>query len=166
VAPIREYIKIEGPKIVDKKTLSFQLICSKRTKKFFSSNRLVFDYDRNVSQVDTSIQRIPAVASVITVAWVTGADVHVKSLDSKYIESLNTVKSVMKKWYPQLPFSTEIIAEEAISNSCPGNKYGLLFSGGLDSVTSYIKHRKKGFTLITVSGKGDRFLLINKRKMG
>lgn len=153
VTHIREYIRIEDPKISGNKTLMFQLTCSKKVQKFFSSNMLVFEYDQDISGVDPSILSIPAVASIIGAAWAIGADVHVESLDDKYVEALNRIKLVIKEWYPKLPFSTELVTEPG-SNSCPADKFGLLFTGGLDAVTSYIKHREKDLTLITVSGKG------------
>lgn len=121
-------------------------------------------YDRDISKIDASILRIPAVATMIGAAWIIGADVHVESLDDKYVEGLNQIKHVMKKWYPKLPFTSQLVTETVL-NSCPAERFGLVFSGGLDSVTSYIKHRDKNLTLITVSGRGERISPYNRKEL-
>jgi hypothetical protein len=53
--------------------------------------------------------------------------------------------------YPDFP-SSEINVRKIVSNRFCNNKYGLLFSGGVDSITSYIKHRNKKPVLIYVWG--------------
>jgi len=152
---IKEYIKVEEPKILNDTTLSFKLFCSKGISAFLTSNCLVCKYDRKIGKVDVSILQIPAVASIINLAWAIGADIHVKSLDSTYLTSLNKIKSVTRNWYPQLSFSTEIVAGNVISNRLSNDRYGLLYTGGIDSTTSYIKHRNKRPNLITVWGEGE-----------
>lgn len=150
---ITEYIEIKAPTVSDNKTVTFMIACSGKVNKFFSEKSLVFNYDIDINTVDQSVLYIPAVASMIGLAWATGADIYVESLDEKYIEALESIKLVMKRWYPQLACTTKIVTKP-VSNNYPVNKWGLLFSGGLDSVTSYIKHRKKDLVLITISGKG------------
>ena len=150
---IREQIRVEGPKVLDRRVLSFDLFFSPYVKNFFLSNRLVIEYPEDIDCVNTSILRIPAIASVVTLAWCIGADVYVDTLDKNFFACLDTVKSVMKKWYPQLSFSTKIITEP-VENNYQNNRYGVLFTGGIDSTTSYIKYRKKDLSLISISGKG------------
>ena len=59
---------------------------------------------------------------------------------------------VVHKWYPQFSFSTNIYAENFVSNRFNGERYGLLFSGGVDSLTSFIRHKDKHPDLFTVWG--------------
>ena len=153
----KEIIQIKGPKIFEKRVLSFEIISSKNLEKYFSSKNLIIEYPADIASLDPSINRIPALASIITVAWIVGADVSVESIDHNYFKSINEIKSVMKKWYPPLSFSSEIITRE-VNNHSPAsqtNKYGLLYSAGLDSTTSYIKHRKKDLILFSISGQGE-----------
>jgi len=145
------------------KILLFRLFYSKGIGAFLTSNYLVCEYDTKIDNVDVSILQIPAMSSIITLAWSIGADIYVKKLDSAYFESLNKIKSVMQNWHPQLSFSTEIIAGDIISNRLSNDRYGLLYTGGIDSTTSYIKHRNKRPNLITVCGKGDDIEDYNKK---
>ena len=88
-----------------------------------------------MTNVDKSILYIPIVSSIITVAWAVGADIYIKELDKTYLNSLSKIKLVFEKWYPQFSFSTNIYAENFVSNQFNGERYGLLFSGGVDSQT-------------------------------
>ena len=148
----RKYIIIEDLKLFNQRELRFRLLYSKSMEKYFLTNTLYVKYDKEVGDVDESILMVPCIANVILIAWATGADVYVEKLDKTYLESLSKIRSVLKKWYPKLPFSTKIDVEKVISNKFRGKNYGLLFSGGVDSACSYIRHRDKNPCLIMVRG--------------
>jgi hypothetical protein len=151
--PMKEQIRIEGPIVSDRRVLSFNLFFTPNMSKFFSSDRLVVEYSEDIDFVDASIQRIPALASIVTLAWCVGADIYLESLDSKFLDCLDKVKLVMKKWYPHLSFETEIVTKP-VKNNYKSSRYGLLFTGGVDSTSSYLKYRKEDLILISVSGEG------------
>jgi hypothetical protein len=154
LAKNKEKIIITGLKILSKRTLIFELKCSSKVKEFFSCTKFVIEYPVNIDYLDFSILSIPALASIIGVAWVVGADVYVETVDQNFRESLDKIRLVMKKWYPNLPFSTKIFGESKI-NSYSADNFALLFSGGLDSTTSYIMHRERNLILISLSGEGE-----------
>jgi len=147
----RRYIRVTAPKICGTRLL-FKLDYSRKLKAYFSSDRFYVEYDEDIDSVDESILYIPVVSALIPFAWATGADIYVRKLDKTFLESLTKVKMVMKKWYPMLPFSTKVNVKEAILSRSSGTKYGLLFSGGIDSTTSYIRHRDKRPNLIMICG--------------
>ena len=89
---------------------------------------------------------------MITVAWATGADIYVEYLDKTYLNSLNKVESIFKTWFPQFSFSTKIYVENIVSNKFNNKGYALLFSGGIDSLSSYIRNKEKKPTLISIRG--------------
>ncbi len=120
------------------------------------SNTLYIEYDENIDEVPTSILQIPAVSGIVTLAWLTGADVYVKELDAEYLKSLERIRTVMKDMYPEFPFS-KIYVDKIVLNEFNNDGYGLLFSGGLDSVTSYIRHRDKKPSLIHCLVKEKQF---------
>lgn len=147
-----KYIEIEELKIRKNRLLFFKLSFPKEVKKYFSSNYFYVEYDRDVHDVSTSILQIPVISNVIPIAWAIGADIHVKELDKTYLNCLSKIKSVMVRWYPNLPFSTNIEVDDIVANSFVGEGYGLLFSGGLDSIASYIRNKEKKPNLIMVWG--------------
>lgn len=159
--PKSKHIQIEETRVLKNRLLSSKMSFSKDVEKYFQSNLFYAEYDRDIQNVSTSILQIPVLSSIITVAWATGADIYVKCLDKTYLESLNKIKSVMKKWYPKLSFSTDICVENIVSNKFSNQGYGLLFSGGIDSTASYIRRKKQKPNLIMVWG-ADIFLTEEK----
>jgi len=151
--PKGNYIKIEQLKILENRLLLYKLSCSPRIKKYFLSNSLYVKYDDKIPDINLSILFIPAVSSLITLAWAFGADIHVKELDKTYLESLEKIKSVMIRWFPKFTFSTNIDVEKIVPNTFCNDKYGLLFSGGVDSTASYIRNRDKRPNLIMIWGQ-------------
>jgi len=145
-------IVVEEAEILNNNTLSFNLSYPNRTKEYFKSDNIVFQYDKEIASVDPSILQIPAVATIIALAWALGSDVYVKTLDRTYLEALNKVKSVMKVWYPWFSFSTKINVDSIVTNRLHNNGYGVLFTGGIDSTTSYLRHKGKKPHLIAVWG--------------
>lgn len=150
--PKSKYIKIEEPSVLENKILLSKISHSRSMEKYFQQRVFRVEYDRDIQDVSASILQIPVFSNIITVAWAAGADVYVKELDRSYLESLNKIKSVMKRWYPKLSFSTNIHVENIVSNEFSNRGYGLLFSGGIDSTTSYIRHKNQKPNLIMVWG--------------
>jgi len=147
-----KHIEIEELKILENRLLLFKLSYSREIKKFFSSNYFYVRYDKDIHNVSTSILEIPVISNIITVAWAVGADIYVEQLDKTYLKSLDDIKAVMRRWYPSFCFSTEIYAEKIVTNKFSNEAYGLLFSGGIDSMTSYLVHRNRRPHLIMVWG--------------
>lgn len=137
---MKKYIKILGPTIDSGRILHFQLSYSKNIRKYLLSNTIDIEYDEDISMVPVSILSIPALAGIVLLAWHIGADVYLDEIDEEYLNSLETIKNVFKKWYPQLPFSI-IQATKVTSANNHFEGYGQLFSGGLDCAATYIKNR-------------------------
>ena len=148
----RKYIKIEEPSIQDGKRIVFKLSFSLRVKKYFLSDSFYVEYNAPIDHVDKSILNIPAVTTLTPVAWAIGADIYVKELDETYLQSLNKIKSIMKKWYSNFSFSSKINVEKIVPNKFSNEGCALLFSGGIDSTTSYIRHRSRKPQLIPIWG--------------
>ncbi len=147
-----KYIKVEKLRIIKNQTVVSELSCSKNLEKYFRSKLLFAEYSKDVRDVSKSILYIPAISSLITFAWAIGVDVYVEELDKAFIESLEKIKTVMKRWYPKFSFSSNIHVDKIVTNTFPRTRYGLLFSGGLDSTCSFIRHRGKKPILVMVWG--------------
>ena len=146
------YIKIEEPKIINKRILLSKIIISKNLKKYFQTCYLWVKYDVDIHEVPASILQIPVLSNVIMVAWATGADIYVGETDNTFLESLERIKSEICEYYPHFPYSTRIFADHVVTNSFSSQKFGLLFSGGIDSTSSYLKNRARKPNLIVIWG--------------
>jgi len=152
----------------------------KITKKSNEKNLIVFDvshpnglknilkrrvfvkYDIDVTRVDDSILNVPAVAGIINIAWAFGIDICIDTLDRSYLKSLEKIKQVMRHWHPYFPMTTQIHVNKVITNNFSNNGFGLLFTGGIDSTTSYIKHKDEKINLINVIEEESRRALKSK----
>lgn len=132
-------------------------------KKFLKSN-FYATYDDNIdlSKLDESVLVLPFVSNVISIIWISGRTYYIDSLDQDFYESLSIVKEVFKRMYPATKWTGELIPRKLVKNSLrteskPGTqeRTALLFSGGLDSITSSLYHREKKQLLITVYGHWD-----------
>ena len=160
---MKTYIRIDGPNLQEDRTLVFRISCSQNIRKYLMSPKLWVEYDESVDSVPKSILMIPAISGVVHLAWHIGADVYVGELDETYLNSLGKIKTVMNKWHPNLPFS-EIYVDEIIPNKFSGEGCGMLFSGGIDSMTTYIRHRGKKPNLIHLITR-EKYLKTNKEHL-
>ena len=147
----KNHIEIESLDINNNK-IFYKIHLPRGIKKFAESDIAFIEYDENISGVEKSILTVPIVSSLIPVAWAFGVDLILREIDATYLHSLEAVKAVFQRWYPQFSFSTRIKTQKISSNKFNGKKIGLLFSGGVDSLTSFIRLREKNPTLFTIFG--------------
>jgi hypothetical protein len=118
----------------------------------FVRDSFFVEYADLPTDVPDSILNVVFAAVVAPVAWATGADLHIPCLDSVYLGSLESCQAYFRKWHPrEWSFESRIIAR-AEDNPRRGEDCGMLFSGGLDALTTYIKHRSRKPELFTVFG--------------
>jgi len=139
---------------------------SRRLRRFFDDERFFVEYDTDVSALPESILTIPVLAHVSPLAWATGADVHVPTVDERYLRSLRAVGTVLAEMYPALMEGGRVIAEDVPAWSSlawrsdesapPGSDaesdVATLFTGGVDSLTTYIRHREEEPSLVYIQG--------------
>jgi hypothetical protein len=143
-------IHIQGAKFKNNR-LTNSLNLSKKLKRFIKTPEMFIEYDTDI-HADESILNIPLTATVLPLAWLTGSDIFLNTLDRDFKESMDTLQSVFKSMFPLPPFSTEIHSEELVVNKInpidPERRTGLLFSGGVDSTYSMITHQSENPRLI------------------
>ena len=101
-------------------------------------------------RIPQSILAIPVVSMIAPIAWAIGADIEIDALDETYLRSLNNVRKVLTEWYPRFSTSGTLNVRNVVRNQFGGTRTGLLFSSGLDSLTSYSMHKDEKPDLIAV----------------
>ncbi len=133
-------------------------------KKKFLKGDFYATYDQNLdlSKLDNSLNVLPFVSNIISIIWISGRTYYIDSLDQEFHESLKTVKEVFRRMYPETKWNGELIPRKLIKNSYihrsqrgEKERTALLFSGGLDSITSSLYHKEKKQLLVTVNGHWD-----------
>lgn len=110
-------------------------------RKYFNTLELIVNYDESLN-ADKSIVNIPIISTVLPLAWLTGADIHVDSLDKKYFEAVNSIKEEFHLIFPKGKFTTKIIVDEIVDNKTNSKETALLFSGGIDATYSLVRNIK------------------------
>lgn len=132
-------------------------------KKFLTNNfYALYEEDLDLTKLDDSVLVLPFVSNVIAIIWISGRTYFIDSIDQDFYESLRVVKEIFRRMYPKTKWDGELIPRKLVKNNLcyhpePEEKErtALLFSGGLDSITSSINHRDKKQLLITVNGHWD-----------
>ncbi len=149
----KEFIRVDDLQTVENK-LFVKFCFSEEVRRYFNGDRLFLTFDQNIEKINKSILSIPALSVVAPVAWAVGADVYLDSTDACFLRSLKNVESQFIKWFPRFSFSTEIHVDHVVSDASSGKRVALLFSGGLDSLTSYLQHKEQKPVLISIWGVG------------
>lgn len=151
----------------EEKTIRATIEYSRELFRFFDDETFFVEYDVDITTVPEAVLTIPVLAQVCPVAWATGTDVHVEIADEQYLQSLERVGTVLGEMYPEFIEGGRVIVDEArpmsdwkldgrtnaeTNTGDDSPDAAMLFTGGVDSVSTYIRHREKNPTLINVQG--------------
>jgi hypothetical protein len=149
----RDKIIVKPPEIVGDNMIKITFTCTKKLEPFFIEKVLWVQYNRKINSVPKSLSVIPLLCNILPIAWVTDADIYVEEADSRFLRSVEIIRNSFQVLYPQLKFSGKLYAKSVVENSGYGQrKSATLFSGGVDSLTTFIRKRHEKPGLITVWG--------------
>jgi len=117
----------------------------------YHSGPYTIEYNTPIEDVPLEIATIPFVANVLPAAWAHDVDVHVPCIDPTFKQSMSRIRGVLDSWYPSVGFSGgHTLVENGPSNNPEeardqhnSEKVASLFSAGVDSVTTYLRHSEK-----------------------
>ncbi len=146
------YVRIEYG-LVRRDTICYRLTPSLLARKYFKSRYIFFHYPGlDLREISSSILAAPGIASIAPIIWVGGLKLYVDEIDSTLLEGLDKAREGFANLYPTVSFSGEIVPRVEVHNSVDKRGEGLLFSGGVDSMSSYILHQSSISTLAMVRG--------------
>lgn len=124
-----------------------------KLRPYFTTNVMYLNYEENVENIPESILAIPFVASIIPLMWVTNTVMWVKELDRTFYNSLHKIRDAYQRLYSHYPLNGNIISANLIDNKLDSHREALLlFSGGLDANSTYVRHHNKNPFLFNVQG--------------
>ena len=126
--------------------------------KYFIDN-FWYESEQLPEKLPEAIAVIPLLANVAPVIWLFGLNVTIKECDEVFFNALAKWKSVLKSLWPNKEWAGEINCEKLINfrnleatNEVDNPKSVMLFSGGLDSVTTLMRHKDENPTLLCIRG--------------
>ncbi len=136
-------------------TLECSVTPSASLRRFFTGEPFRAEYDVPIESVPDAILAIPVLAQVCPVAWAAGADVYVATVDRTFATALGEVEATLASLYPFIEggdLYARAFAEPTLEVGRGSTDTGLLFTGGVDSTCSYVRHREEEPTLISIRG--------------
>ncbi|MDR7438950.1 MAG: hypothetical protein QN181_03530 [Armatimonadota bacterium] len=146
------WIAVHRPELANSGTVRVRIEPSPELTRYFRMPVFEATYDRPVVGVPPSLLAIPAIADVAPVCWATGADLRLACVDATFLHALDDLRIKIAEFYPALPCTSRVLAEEVQENRIAGDGVGLLFSGGVDSTASLVRHRAENPDLVMIHG--------------
>jgi hypothetical protein len=147
-------IDVARPILLDRYTVSYDVSCTREMRKYFSGRGMFITYDADISIVPNSLLLIPLLSSLAPIAWALGADVSAHSIDAEFLRALGEIREAFRRLHPGANWTGDVFGDEVVDTrtSYPGRERAVLFSGGVDSVTSVVIHKEEKPRLVTVWG--------------
>ncbi len=147
------WLRIDSIVRVDK-TIRISFNASNEMKRYF--NTFSFDYSCEGAEcIPNSILVIPFVCNVIPLVWLTDSVLYLKELDSSFYKSIDDFKRGYTQMYPMLSFRGDVQVESLEYNEYVPERNLVLFSGGVDALTTTLRHKDENIELLTLWGSAD-----------
>jgi hypothetical protein len=136
------------------RTVRAGVSCSRDLRRFFPNRTFEVEYAQSVEDVPERVLVIPVLAQACPAVWTRGGDVYVDVIDASFHAALYEVQATLREMYPRIIEGGDVIANRVEQPAEPRrfDGTGMLFTGGVDSVATYVRHREADPTLITVRG--------------
>ena len=145
-----------------------EIIVNKDFKQKYLLDNFFAEYDEDIdlTKLDHSIVIMPFIMNVISIIWTSGKTYYIDSMDEELYHSLELIRRIFSLMYPDTPWNGQLLSRKLVKNrfpnhvtSKPSDTYiALLYSGGLDSIVSSLRHMDKKQLLITAWGHSDMTL--------
>ena len=147
-------VRVETPTI-DGDRLTGEIATTGPVSRFFSGQPFRARYSTSIEDLPESLQTIPVLAHVCPVAWAVGAEVVVERTDARFLDGLRRIRSTLLEMYPEFMTGGSVHCPTPVHTDSAGPEFddtGMLFTGGVDSTATYVRHRDEDPTLVSIRG--------------
>ena len=157
--PTRPSLSVDRISVHDGHEVHYDLSYSRRFGRFVTGVEPYVRYSEDVSEVPESILVVPLLTTLCPLAWITGTRISVETVDAAFLDSLSDLQRAYAEQYPDAPFERvdPIEYDSVVNTGSTGSDggAGVLFTGGVDSTTTYLNRRERKPHLITVRKEGE-----------
>lgn len=138
---------------VDKNYVEYKFEARGKLKNYFTTDTMFIEYNTDISEVPVSILTIPFVASVLPLMWLTDTVLWVEEIDRTFYDATYRIKEAYQNLYNHYPLKGNFISARYVNNTYEVKRESLiLFSGGMDAHTTYIRHQDSNPILCNIQG--------------
>ena len=139
--------------VVKEKMVEYQFTSRGIISDYLTADTLFIKYDCDVSKVPKSILTIPFVSSLLPLMWLTDTVMWVEELDRTYYESVFRIQAAYQRIYGNYPLKGNLVPAKMPEYTMPKTgKSLLLFSGGIDANTTFVRIHEKKPLLVNIQG--------------
>lgn len=147
----------------DKNVVCYNFEVSPGLKKYFNNDKLWIEYDESLNDCPTSILTIPFVSIMLPIMWVTDAVLWVDELDFTFYHSTFYLQQAYQNLYRNHLLKGRLVPSNLRRNEiCESKDAFILFSGGVDAHTTYIKNKDDISRLVNIQGFYHSLQEVNK----
>lgn len=122
-------------------------------KEYFNTDTFFIEYNQDMTSVPKSILTIPFVSSLIPLMWLTNTVMWVEELDRTFYDCIFKVQAAYQRLYYYYDLKGNLVPAKLVENTFePQRESLLLFSGGIDANTTYVRIREKNPLLFNIQG--------------
>lgn len=138
---------------VNKNYVEYKFEARGKLKSYFTTDTMFIEYNTDISQIPVSILTIPFVASILPLMWVTDTVLWVEEIDRTFYDATYRIKEAYQNLYNYYPLKGNFISARYAENTYDIKRESLiLFSGGMDAHTTYIRHIDTNPILCNIQG--------------
>lgn len=138
---------------VNKNYVEYKFEARGKLKNYFTTDTMFIEYNTDISQIPVSILTIPFVASILPLMWLTDTVLWVEEIDRTFYDATYRIKEAYQNLYNYYPLKGNFISARYVENTYDIKRESLiLFSGGMDAHTTYIRHIDTDPILCNIQG--------------
>ena len=117
---------------------------SQKLKRFFKTDKMFIEYDEAMDGVPMSLLSIPFVSCMAGLMWITDCTVFVDEIDKTFYESLFRLKRAYQELHYDFQLKGLLVPSIIATNDLRESSESLLlFGGGVDCHSSFLRNRDK-----------------------
>ena len=138
----------------DRNCVTYHLDVSEGLVRYFSPGCEMFaEFGFDISNIPKSVLAVPVLSNIMQFAWLFDCLVWIEEVDQQFYECLPKIKRGFQEMYRNYRFGGSLIAAKVVNNGYHAEKESaLLFTGGVDATTSFLRIRDSNPVLIDTFG--------------
>ncbi len=153
----KRQIRLTSVEIKNDNTIVYHYDAGTLMRRFLTREHLWVQYEGSLRDIAPGISVIPFLGVMAPIVWFYGGLLDIPELDATYAESLDTVKAAYQQMYPRIHLSGQIhIGMQTSRSPVTSTLKGALFTGGIDSMATALRHRQENPLLISIWGSEQR----------
>lgn len=138
-------------KIIKDNSVCFHLSAEFSKKYVRQPLLLSYPQEIDIQSLPPSIVDIPLITNVIPVIWLSGKEYTIEEMDEDLYHSLIKIKEFFKRFFYNTSWEGELKPDRLVKHTPPQKnaQSAALFTGGLDSTTTVLRHFDENLTLIS-----------------